>query len=109
MISIPLTPDYSCYVEEVTIDGTAYVLRVYYNWRGGYWALDIMDRNDTPIVSGIRLVGSAPLTDQFRYLGIPKGLLTMICFANPTSDPTRTELGTSYEMVYLTEDERGAL
>lgn len=45
---------------------------------GGYWSLDISDRDEKPIACGIPLLAGEDLLGQFEYLGIG-GISHLFC------------------------------
>lgn len=98
----------------ILLSGTRYVLT--FAWRdvgGPGWVMDIADTNNSPLASGIPLVGGVDLLGQLRYLGIPGSLMiaTDGQDASPQSGaasgvsldpPTRDNLGVGCHLYYVT-------
>lgn len=103
------TPKDPVSTQQVTLDGINIFIKLEWNVRNEAWYISVYDNVKQPIVTGIRLVkGSIPL---FRYTDtrLPRGILLLLQ-NNLRADLGRENLGTDFELVYLTlEDIRNAL
>jgi len=104
MIAIPFQ-DSPSFTEEVTIDGVVYLFEFNWNSRGEFWSMSIYDRDQNPLVLGIRMVIFHELIGQFVDRGLPPGELYVI---DPSEDMTELEqddlLSRAY-LLYFEEDE----
>lgn len=55
----------------VSLNGTSYNIRVYWNVPGNYWVCDLLDSSNTAIILGIPFVTGADLLAQYAYLFPP--------------------------------------
>lgn len=60
-VSLPLYSD-SDYQYSVSLEGNAYVLRIYYNTRCKQWFFDLLRDDNTPIILSQALVALFPIT-----------------------------------------------
>jgi hypothetical protein len=64
--------------QELTLDGTPYIIDFDYNSRGQYWSLNWYDRDQNPIRMGLKLVTGTELLEQYVDVGLPPGRLVII-------------------------------
>jgi hypothetical protein len=62
--------------QQITLTGTIFNLRFKWNALNKFWAMSIFDRNDNPIVYGIKVVIDWDLTSQYVTDGMPAGEIT---------------------------------
>ena len=77
----------ACFTEAVTLDGSVFNLRFYWNTRAAAWFMDISDAVNNPILAGVRLVVSYPLLGQHPESTMPTGEL-LVYDPNPTTRQT---------------------
>lgn len=97
--------DTAAFTEEVTLDDSQYRLAFRYNFRGDFWIVDILDRENNPLAMGIKIVASYELIRRYGYRAIPPGALFATDSAELELRIGRDDLPTRIEMVYVTEDE----
>lgn len=62
-----------------TLRSFEYRLRVYYNSRTESWYVDLADADGTELVSGVRLVGSFSLLEQYKArAGMPQDVVLFV-------------------------------
>ena len=81
MVLIPFTV-YPSITKEVTFDERGYKLLFTWNTRMEAWTLSFLELDDTPILSGIKLVLNYELISIYRHLDIPQGNLYVIDLSN---------------------------
>ena len=108
-VDVPMF-DTASFTEEVTLGDTPYRFRFHWNYRGQFWVLDILDRDDNLLVAGIKIVASYEVIRRYGYRGIPQGAL----ISSNTTEPYARLLRDSFvsgetSLVYFTEDEYAAI
>jgi len=66
------------YREEITFGDTPYILIFNWNTRGQFWSLDILDREENDILTGIKLVNQWEFLGMFADERLPKGKLYVV-------------------------------
>ena len=90
---IPVTGD-PFQTLKVRLDGSDYVLSLAYNQREDRWYLSIADDEETPILSGLKLVANFGLLFRHRYnIAVPPGELMVTDTTADRSPPGLAELG----------------
>ncbi len=77
MVSIPFT-DGPSFLEQVTLDGTPYRLKLYWNSRNAFWSIAFFDVEDVLILGGIPLLQGINLLKGHPDRGLPPGELWVI-------------------------------
>jgi hypothetical protein len=93
---IPLSPEPQQF--SIRLAGTEYLLQL--QWRG-FWTLNILRPDQTPVINGIPLVTGVDLLYQYRYLGIGGGL-TVQTDGDKDAVPTLDNLGTASHLYFVT-------
>lgn len=107
MVQIPFT-EYPATTKEITLDEESYKFTFVWNTRGEFWTLSILSVNDTPILSGVKLVLNYELVNVYRHLKIPQGLLYVY---DPTNNQSKIQFsdfdtnGRNLKLVYIEEFE----
>lgn len=83
-----------------TLDGAVYRIHLRYNTRGGFWAIDILDASDTPLILGLAIRLGIDLLAQYTE-DIPPGQLFAINYADQYTEPNRDNFGTDVMLVYM--------
>lgn len=98
---------FPAYTMEVTLDLIPYRFDFHWNYRGEFWTLNVLDREQQSLVMGIRLALGFDLFDLYPDRGLPPGQLFVV-------DPTGSEVeigrndftnGRELEVIYVTENE----
>lgn len=99
VFEIPLLPQ----AQKLTVSlaGVIYNLRLYFNPPSNVWLLDIADQNNNPLLSGVPLVTSGDLLEQYGYLGIGGKLVCQTDNAQVVP-PTYNNLGSSGHLFFIT-------
>jgi len=108
MLTIPLRnlPES---VFDVTLEEVAYKFRVKWNHRGQYYTLDILTKENTLIIGGLKLALNATLLRRHPGLGLPPGDLIVVDSKDDNSVIEQDDLEERISLVYLTEAELAAL
>ena len=102
---IPLIPDATDQLVDVTLSDNPYTLRVLWNERGGYFSLSIFEREGAVIVENVKMVKNYPLIGRFKNTLLPVGDLYFVDNKNKNPRPLYTSIGTGdYSLVYYVPD-----
>ena len=96
----------------VRLDGRDYVLEFAYNEREDRRYLTILDEDEVPIATGIKLVANWDILAPFRWdTRCPQGLMVVVDISGDASPPSLFDLGDGKrcELTYWTHDEMAAL
>ena len=101
LVQIPTTPAGDTrWTQRTALDGTDYLLTIYWSQREGAWLLDFCDANASPIVSGRKLVTNWPLLFGVLDARAPTGILAMVDTQGEGADAGFADLGGRCVMVY---------
>lgn len=84
----------------ISLAGISYNLRVVWNNIAQSWTLDILDKNNNAIVTGIPIVTGADLLEQFGYLNFG-GRLIAQTDNDPNAIPTFANLGLTGNLFFV--------
>lgn len=102
-VVIPVTNEEPCYVMKVSLDGTIYQLRFYFNDRMGFWFMDILDQSGNEVLSELPMFTDYPLNwrEAQRIPGTPPGIFYVIDETGQNNLPTRDNFGADVKLYYL--------
>ena len=72
MIIIPFK-DNPSFREEISISGIPYIFEFNWNSRGEYWTISVYNRDELPLLLGVKLVIFYELVSRFVDRGLPRG------------------------------------
>ena len=87
---------------QITLAGVTYTLISKWNDIGQFWALDIEDSNQVPIVTNIPLITGADCLAGLDYLGIDGSLYVLTSGNMPDAVPTLDTLGVTSNLYFVT-------
>jgi PKD repeat protein len=101
-VTIPFHEGYA-FTQDVDLDDSPIRMRLAWNDYGQYWVMDLLNLDDSPILSGIKLVLGYDLLTGYRRTGLPTGSLYVV---DPAGVLDRIEQGDftgdrGLELVYL--------
>ena len=97
--------DFASFEQEVQLDNVPYRILIDYNVMFEYWTISFKDRNLNEIVSGIKLVLSYDLLEQYPGRGLPPGQLFVIDTTGDIDKIDRDNVIEKLALVYIPEDE----
>ena len=110
MIRIPTLQSVAFYSQRTTIDDTEYVLRFKWNERDGAWFMDILDEDEGALALGLKLVPGWPILYYVPPLDyLPRGDFYVYTTDGTAAEPTLDNLGTDFELLYITPEEIAGL
>lgn len=107
---IPLQQGDPRYQFSTDIGEETYVFRVRWNSRDAAWYFDVLERDETPIVFGVKVVLGVPLGASTIHKLFTGGVFVArdVGSAAAPADPAFDDLGSRVELWYLTRDEMAA-
>lgn len=94
---------------QIQLSGIIYNLRFQWNALNEYWVMSIYNRNDEPIVIGIKVVTNYNLTEQFVAIGMPPGDIVCLNVLGEWGKIQRFDMGQVAELFYFEEGEWEAI
>ena len=101
---IPVTSDPQAYEFTITLDGTPYLLRFYFNRRRGTWHFSIKTQDGVDIVNGIPIFVNWPVLDRFKDTRLPPGTFLAVDSTSQGLDPGQEDFGTRVKFLYIEEN-----
>ena len=98
---IPISFDPPSSSMTVTLDGTPYNLKFYFNKRRSVWYMSIREQDETDIVVGVPLYVGWPTLQRFRDTRLPPGALIPFDTSGDNRDPTFEDFGTRVKLIYI--------
>ena len=90
----------------MALDGNTYQFTFQFNFREGFWYMDIGDVDGNYIRTGFKLTVGYYLLNQYRGDNLPPGNFIVLNLANDAVTILNFDtLGQQYKLVYLTEAE----
>ena len=107
MLMLP-TFNAPAYSYTIALEGRDYVLRFVYSERCGDWHLSIFDADESPIVTGIRVVSNFPLLHRLNDARLPPGMLIALDMGRVAKDPGLEDFGARVRLAYLSAEDIAA-
>lgn len=98
---IPTDTELASYRMTVTLDGSDYVLDFEWSQREACWYISVLDQNETPIATGIKIVVEWDLLRLCVHDARPPGKLVAHDTSGQGIDAGFDELGTRVELLYF--------
>jgi len=98
-------PSGAAWRQELTIDRRVYKLRARWNTSREYWSLDILTRNEEPLVLGRKLVLGWPVTFRDQDERLPRGQLIPVDPSGSLERIHRNDLGDRVQLLFIPEAE----
>lgn len=89
-------------LSDVTLDGTDYKYRLYYNKIYSRWYMDWYDSSSNNLNVGTKIIIGQPLVKSRMFKGT---VVAVSVVDNDQTPPKRTELGRRVKLLYLTQEE----
>ena len=67
-----------CFSQDIVLDAISYHLRIYWNARGAFWAIDFYDRDLNLLVAGIKIVNNYEIILIHPDRDLPPGSLYVV-------------------------------
>ena len=93
------------YKEVLVLDNAIYEIGFTWNTRESAWHLSVA-KNNTQLLSGIKIVNNWELIDRFAIVELPRGLFISVDIAQLNTIPGRDNFGDDFKLAYITESEK---
>lgn len=102
LVSIDTQIDVGLYRLRVILDETAYLFDFKFNSRDQFWYFDLLQDNETRIMSGKKIVTNTPLFRLVTDLARPQGSLMALDATGQIDTPRRDNvaIGSDIELTY---------
>jgi len=97
-VEIPTDKTLTSYSFSLVINLVLYNFDINYNSRMDRYTLNVLDSENNIILAGIPILTNVTLTDNFKYLDIPKG--DFIPFSADSSNAGLEDLGDTVRLYY---------
>jgi hypothetical protein len=99
------TPKNAWSSQQVILGGVVLNLELRWQTREAVWCIDIYDANGDTILTGVKLTENTSVDLGYYKPELPEGHLWVLRFESSADKITRDNLGTAFQLVYLTEEE----
>lgn len=86
--------------QEIVMDGIVYHLSFHWNSLNEFWSMDIYDRDQNPIILGIKLVVNYDVTSHYINENLFPGTLLVIDFSREVEVIGREDMGDRVQLIY---------
>lgn len=102
---LPFQPSIPFYTFSTTIENVEYLFNVRWNGRDGAWYFDVSEVDNTPIVSGVKVVLGCFLARATDHALFRDGVLVTVDTSDAGRDAGFDDLGTRVQVMRLSLDE----
>ena len=95
--------------EQIELDGVIFVLEFTWNALNEFWVMNIFNRDEVPIIYGIKIVPTFPLLAPYTVLGKPVGEIVCQNIVGGNDIIGRFDMSQKFELVYYSEGELEAI
>ena len=95
--------------EQIQLDNVIYFLNFTWNALNEFWVMNILNRNEEPLILGIKIVPNYPLLSTYTVDGMPAGNIICQNIVNTPEEIKRFDIGQKFELVYYFEGELESL
>lgn len=91
--------------EQIELEDAIYILNFTWNALNEFWVMDIYNRNDLPLILGIKIVPNYPLLSPYTVFGKPAGEIVCQNVVNAPSTIGRFDMSQKFELIYYFQGE----
>lgn len=96
--------------EQITLDNEIFILSFKWNALNEFWVMNILSRDEVPIILGIVIVPDYNLTAQYAAIpGMPKGDIICQNIINAPDTISRFDMSQKFELIYYAFGELDAI
>lgn len=100
----------AAFQQQITLSSVIFLIYFRWNAMNQYWVMSIYDRNDQPILLGVKVVTNFNLTAQFEALaGMPVGDILCQNLLGLWDTIQRFDMGQTTEIIYYANGELQAV
>lgn len=94
-------PQGASWRQSVALDGRVFRMAARWNEIDEFWSLDILTRENEPIVRGIKIVTGALLTSRYADDRFPRGWFVVVKNDACPCAPGRDDMAGNAELIYV--------
>jgi len=91
--------------EQIELDREIFILNFTWNALNEFWAMDIYNRDEQPIILGIKIVPNFPLLEPYTVFEKPRGEIICQNIINAPDTISRFDMSQKFELVYYSPGE----
>lgn len=96
----------AAFQQQITLSSVIFLIYFRWNALNAYWVMNIYDRNDDPILLGVKVVNNFNLTNQFSAIaGMPQGDILCQNILGFWDTIQRFDMGQTTEIIYYVNGE----
>lgn len=105
ILLIPVFPEDASSTQTIAIEGDTYQLQIYWNVRDEYWYFSLFLPDNTPVLTGVKMVVNYTLISSFYQDNVPLGDFVLFDDSGNNDPCGRDELGSRCAFLYITSDD----
>lgn len=94
-------PQGAAWRQSVALDGRVFRMAARWNEVDEYWSLDILTRENEPIVRGVKIAEGVLLTSRYADDRLPRGWFVLVKNENCPCTPGRNDMRENAEVIYV--------
>ena len=94
---------------QIELTGQIFVMNFTWNALNEFWTMDILNRDDEPLLYGIKIVPNFLLLEPFTVIGKPLGQIICQNIVNSTDSISRFDMNQKFQLVYYEPGELESL
>lgn len=102
---IPFQKNLPSFSQEVTLENIPYIFDFAWNARGEFWSMSIYNRDQQPLVYGVKVVLLYPLIGKFVGRNLPPGEIYALDPSDNTENIEQNDFDSRLYLTYFTEEE----
>ena len=91
--------------EQIELEGVQYIFNFTWNALNEFWTMDIYNRDEEPLILGIKIVPNYPLLQPYTVFGKPAGEIVCQNVVNAPEGIGRFDMSQKFQLVYYNEGE----
>lgn len=91
--------------EQISLEGIIYNFTFTWNALNEFWMMDIYNRDEIPLILGIKIVPLFPLLKPFTVVGKPPGEIICQNVVNSPDTISRFDMSQKFELIYYSQGE----
>lgn len=95
----------SNFKQQLVLDGELFVLEFTWNALNEFWVMNIYNRDELPVLLGIKIIPNFALIGAYSVPGIPKGEIICHNVVSDRGEIERFDIGQKFELIYYSENE----
>lgn len=94
-------PQGASWRQSVALDGRVFRMAGRWNEVGAFWSIDILTRENEPVVRGVKIVDGVLLTARYADDRLPRGWFVVVKNVACPCAPGRGDMAENAELIYV--------